>query len=221
MMNSTKPQPAQERPEPRLYLMTPPDADPDRLAAILAAVLETADIAAVLLRLPDSDERGLIKRIRSLAPAIQNHGTALILDNRADLVARSGADGAHLTGFNVFNEVRERLQPDRIAGCGGLASRHDAMLAAEAGADYVMFGEPDAHGRRPAFDAIEDRIAWWADLFETPCVGYAATSAQARRLAIAGADFIAAEAPPIDDDHACVTLVKELAAHLSLAESMR
>ena len=49
------------------------------------------------------------------------------------------------------------------------------MVAAEAGADYVMFGEPDAAGERPGFAAIEERVAWWAEVFEAPCVGYAAS----------------------------------------------
>src|SRR5262249_52362723 len=69
--------------------------------------------------------------------------------------------------------------------------RHDAMVAAEAGADYVMFGEPDAAGRRPAFDAVAERVAWWAQLFEVPCVGFAASLEELEPLAAAGADFIA------------------------------
>ena len=94
--------------------------------------------------------------------------------------ARAGADGAHLTGMAAFTAALEQLKPERIAGVGGLATRHDAMVAAEAGADYVMFGEPDAAGERPAFDAIEERIAWWAEVFEAPCVGYAAVDRRGR-----------------------------------------
>jgi thiamine-phosphate pyrophosphorylase len=65
------------------------------------------------------------------------------------------------------------------------------MVAAEAGADYVMFGEPDASGRRPSFDAIAQRVAWWAEVFEIPCVGFAASLDEVEPLAAAGADFIA------------------------------
>ncbi len=65
------------------------------------------------------------------------------------------------------------------------------MLAAEQGADYVMFGEPDADGVRPAFAAIEERIAWWAEVFEIPCVGYAASLDDIAPLVAAGADFVA------------------------------
>ena len=65
------------------------------------------------------------------------------------------------------------------------------MLAGESGADYVMFGEPDADGRRPSFDAMLERVAWWAEMLEIPCVAYAASLDEVEPLAAAGADFIA------------------------------
>jgi thiamine-phosphate pyrophosphorylase len=82
------------------------------------------------------------------------------------------------------------LKPDRILGVGGLGTRHDSMTAGEAGADYVLFGEPDAKGQRPSCDAISDRLQWWAELFEPPCVGFAASIAEAGKFAAAGADFV-------------------------------
>ena len=83
-----------------------------------------------------------------------------------------------------------RLKPDRIAGVGGLSTRHDSMAAGEAGADYVLFGEPDAKGQRPSVEAIAERLQWWAELFEPPCVGFAASREEAREFAAAGADFV-------------------------------
>ena len=174
---------------PRMSVMTPPMTA--GLADALAAMLEAADVAAVLLALPDADERGLISGIKTLAPVVQGKGAALLLDRRADLVARSGADGAQLIGIDAFNEACSTLKPERIAGCGGLTTRHDAMVAAESGADYVMFGEPAADGRRPAFAVVVERVGWWAELFEVPCVGYAATFDEIAPLAQAGADFVA------------------------------
>ena len=182
---------APPRPAPRLYLVTPPVEDAAVFAAPLAAALEAGDVAAVLLRLAPTDERTLINRIKALAPVIQDKDAALILDGHAELVARGGADGAHLTGIEKFGAALERLKPERIAGAGGLASRHEAMLAAEQGADYVMFGEPDAQCHRPGFDAIEERVTWWAELFQVPCVVYAAGLEEVGPLAAAGADFIA------------------------------
>ena len=99
--------------------------------------------------------------------------------------------GAHLTGIEAFTAALPSLKPDRIAGAGGLRSRHDAMLAGKSAADYVLFGEPDRRGNRPQWGAVEDRVKWWADLVEVPCIGYAGEAGEVRLLAQAGADFVA------------------------------
>jgi thiamine-phosphate pyrophosphorylase len=182
--------PVSPRPVPRLYLATPLVDDPAALIASLPALLAGCDIAAVLLRLKPADPRTLISRIKALAPAVQNAGAALLLDGHVDLVARSGADGAHLTGIESMQEALPTLKPDRIAGVGGLATRHDSMAAGEAGADYVLFGEPDAHGQRPSMEAIAERLQWWAELFEPPCIGFAETLEEASEFAAQGADFV-------------------------------
>ena len=127
---------------PRLYLITPPVADPAAFAPQLEAALAAGDVAAVLLRLAEADERTLINRTKILAETVQRRDVALLLDNRPGIVARAGADGAHLSGIEAFAAALALLKPDRIAGAGALLSRHDAMLAAETGADYVMFGDP-------------------------------------------------------------------------------
>jgi thiamine-phosphate pyrophosphorylase len=178
------------RPTPRLYLATPAVDDPTPWVASLPGLLAAADIAAVLLRLKPSDPRTMITRIKALAPAVQNSGTALLLDGQVELVARSGADGAHLTGIAAMSEAMPSLKPNRIAGVGGLATRHESMAAGEAGADYVLFGEPDAHGQRPSVEAIAERLQWWAELFEPPCVGYAASREEVAAFVAAGADFV-------------------------------
>src|SRR5512143_1255992 len=188
---ASRPRAPAPRPAPRLYLMTPPIANASTFSAQLASALDAGDIAAVLLRLAASDERTLINRVKALAPSVQDKGAALLLDGAVELVARSGADGAHLSGIADFTAALETLKPERIAGAGGLASRHDAMLAAEQGADYVMFGEPDPTGKCPAFAAVEDRVSWWAEVFEIPCVGYSGSLATISPLVAAGADFIA------------------------------
>lgn len=188
---SSRPKQAQTRPAPRLYLVTPPLADVASFAERLETALNAGDIAAVLLRLENADERTLINRIKQVAQIVQKHDSALLLDGHAELVARGGADGAHLTGIDAFSTALDALRPDRIAGCGGLETRHDAMLAAEKGADYIMFGEPDRDGQRPAFAAVEKRVTWWAEVFEAPCVGYAGAAEEIAPLVKAGADFVA------------------------------
>src|ERR1700680_3473065 len=185
---ATKPVPP--RPVPRLYLATPVVDDPAPLMASLPGLLAAADVAAVLLRLKTTDQRTMISRIKTLAPVIQNAGAALLLDGHVELVARAGADGAHLTGIAALNEALPSLKPDRIAGVGGLATRHESMEAGELGADYVLFGEPDARGQRPSMEAIAERLQWWAELFEPPCVGFAGSRRGAFEFAAAGADFV-------------------------------
>jgi thiamine-phosphate pyrophosphorylase len=180
-----------KRPAPRLYLVTPRVDDAAAFARELTPALAAGDIAAVLLRLADAGERELIQRIRTLGPMVQDHGVALLVDGYPDLVVRAGADGAHLSGIEALEAAIPALKPDRIAGAGGLRSRDDAMAAGERGADYVMFGEPDRTGRRPDFAAIEERVGWWAELFQPPCVGYAASPDEVAPLARAGADFVA------------------------------
>jgi len=175
---------------PRLYLATPVVDDPSPWLATLPGLLAGADVAAVLLRLKRTDQRTMISRVKALAPAIQNSGAALLLDGHVELVARAGADGAHLTGIEAMEEALPTLKPDRIAGVGGLTTRHDSMTAAEAGADYVLFGEPDARDQRPSVEAIAERLQWWAELFEPPCVGFAASREEAGEFAAAGADFV-------------------------------
>jgi thiamine-phosphate pyrophosphorylase len=175
---------------PRLYLATPLVDDPASLIASLPGLLAGADVAAVLVRLKPTDQRTMISRVKALAPAIQDNGAALLLDGHVELVARSAADGAHLTGIAAMEEALPSLKPDRIAGVGGLTSRHDSMAAGEAGADYVLFGEPDENGQRPSLAAIAERLDWWAELFEPPCVGFAISPEEAYEFAAAGADFV-------------------------------
>lgn len=185
---SNKPPPP--RPAPRLYLATPIVEDPAKLVADLPGLLASADVAAVLLRLKETDQRTMISRVKALAPPVQKAGAALLVDGHPDIVARGGADGAHLTGLAALEEAVPSLKPDRIAGVGGLATRHDSMSAGEMGADYMLFGEPDERGQRPSSQAIAERLDWWAELFEPPCVGFATSLEEARDFAASGADFV-------------------------------
>jgi thiamine-phosphate pyrophosphorylase len=208
------------RPTPRLYLVAPEVADPAALASSLAQALGAADVAAVLVRLVGEDERTLINQAKILGPVIQTPGAAFVLDGRPEIVARAGADGAHLAGIEAFTVAAATLRPERIAGCGGLTTRHDAMLAGEAGADYVLLGEPEHTGARPAFEAVVERVAWWAEVFEVPCVGYAATLAEIDRLAQAGADFVAAGDCIFNDPRGPAAAAADAARRLVLPEAV-
>lgn len=175
---------------PRLYLATPVVDDPQALLPAFAQLLAQTDVAAVLVRLKTTDQRTMISTIKALAPAIQDKGAALLLDGHVELVARAGADGAHVAGIEALREALPTLKPDRIAGAGALKTRHDSMTAGELGADYVLFGEPGANGQRPSVEAIAERLRWWDELFEPPGVGFAGALDEVEPLARAGADFV-------------------------------
>jgi thiamine-phosphate pyrophosphorylase len=207
----------------RLYLFVPATGDQaagGAFAAELGAALRAcAGTAAVLLRLPLADDGSLKDIAAGFAPIVQGAGAALLLDGHPNLVAPVGADGAHLAGPEALTAALPQLKPQYIAGAGQLLTRHDAMVAAEAGADYVMFGEPGSTGRRPSFSAIRERVTWWAELSEIPCVAYAAELDQIAELAAAGADFVAVDDALFNDPRGLEAATADAVARLALAEA--
>jgi thiamine-phosphate pyrophosphorylase len=178
----------------RLYLLTPSLAGTDvaEFAALLADVLSAGDVACVLARIAPGAEGDAKKIVSRLVEVAAGAEAALLIDNDARLAARAGADGAHIHGpGEALDEALKSLKPERIVGVGLLRSRDDAMIAGEKGVDYVMFGEPRADGFVPPADQTIERVAWWAEIFEPPCVGFAARLGDIAPLAAAGADFIA------------------------------
>jgi thiamine-phosphate pyrophosphorylase len=208
---ASRPKQAQPRALPRFYLVTPPVSDPAAFTSELMPVIEAADVAAVLLRLADGDERTLINRVKAVAPPVQDRGIALMLEERAEIAARSGADGAHLDGIEALSAALATLKPDRIAGAGGLLTRHDAMVAAESGADYVLFGSAEQA-------ANLERVAWCAEVLELPCIAFARSEAEVAPLVDAGADFIALDYIWREPDRAA-ELLAAAARHLRLPET--
>ena len=178
----------------QLYLFTPPlrADDLDAFASTLAGALEPGDVSCVLARLAPGAEGDARKIVARLVEVAANAGAALLVDNDPRLAARVGADGAHISGGDAaLGEALASLKPERIVGAGLLRTRDDAMNAGEAGADYVMFGEPRRDGFTPPADETIERVAWWAEIFEPPCVAYAAALEDVAALADAGSDFVA------------------------------
>lgn len=179
----------------RLVLITPRIVDADAFAETLRSACAGGDIAALILPLATAAERDLINAVKLLAPIGQAAGAAvLVAGDGFDLPSvsiRGGADGIHVDGAAAVVAQRDKVGEGRILGAGDLRSRHDAMEAGEAAADYVMFGEPRADGSTPPFSAIVERAAWWAAIFETPCVAYAAALDHVAELAGTGAEFVA------------------------------
>lgn len=184
--------------QPRLYLLTPVLAEADIAAfrETLAAACQAGEVAAVLLRLAPADERTLIAHVKLLAPAAQESGAAVVVADPGgvDLAAvalRGGADGAHSGDAEIVRDLGRRLKEGRVVGAGNLRSKHDAMVAGEAGVDYVLFGEPRPDGFVPPLDLTLERTEWWAEIFQTPCVAFVPDLADVAALAALGPDFIA------------------------------
>jgi thiamine-phosphate pyrophosphorylase len=178
----------------RLYLLTPllVETEAAEFAAILADVLSAGDVACVLARFAPGAEGDAKKIVSRLIEITGRAEAALLIDNDARLAARVGADGAHVHGpGEALDEALRSLKPERIVGAGLLRSRDDAMIAGEKGVDYVMFGEPRRDGFTPPVEQTLERVEWWAEIFEPPCVGFAAQLGDIAPLAAAGADFIA------------------------------
>jgi len=182
----------------RLYLITP--ARIDDLAAFgrtLSSALDAGDVAALQLRLKDAPDEVIAAAVKTLAPIAQSHDVALILNDRPDLAARLGCDGVHVGQEDAScAEARRLLGSDRIVGVTCHDSRHLAMEASEAGADYVAFGAFFETSTKAAPTHAEPEIlSIWQESMQTPCVAIGGvTTDNCRALVTAGADFIAVSA---------------------------
>jgi thiamine-phosphate pyrophosphorylase len=173
------------------YLISPPIDDVAAMGEHLRRAVAALSPASVLLDVPMGEERMQINLIKMLAPALQEAGVAVLVNTSAQVAIRGGADGVHVVSPLLVPSMREALKTDRIIGAGGLTSRHDAMDAGEAGADYVMFGEPRPDGSQMTLSALAERVGWWAEVFETPCVAYASSIVAVEPLALCRAEFVA------------------------------
>ena len=173
----------------RLMLITPELADIEAFEASFEAALLAGDVSAVVIRLAPADERTRLSRAKALVAAAQSEGAAALLsgDGVEDLVGKSGADGLHVTDARAATEAIARFAPEKIVGCGPIASRDEAMEAGERGAEYVMFGHDDVE----ASEETLERVAWWVPIFQTPCVGVAAALDDVAALAAEQVEFVA------------------------------
>lgn len=189
---------AEDEPGCRLYLLTPGPLVTgglalDAFAPMLEAALAAGDVACLQLRLKDVDDATVEAAVRLLMPIAAARDVAFILNDRADLAAALGCDGVHVGQDDMScEEARRLVGPDRIVGVTCKQSRHLAMEAAEAGADYVAFGaffpsttKTTSGGADPAI--LRD----WSETTNVPCVAIGGiTAANCGPLVEAGADFL-------------------------------
>ncbi len=181
----------------RLYLITPPRLDPAAFAPVLESALEAGDVACVQLRLKDVDDDTIRRACDILRPVVQDRDAAMILNDRPDLAIETGCDGVHIgQADRPYRETRDMVGPDRIVGVTCHDSRHLAIDAADAGADYVAFGAfyPTATKQPPSW-AKPELLRWWADVMTVPSVAIGGITVDNGRVLVeAGADFLAVSA---------------------------
>lgn len=178
----------------RLYLVTPPglirgDRELAAFLPLYEAALAANDIAAVLLRSDaDAGDEAYRAAIEAVMPAAHAADAALVIEFRADLAMELGCDGVHVRADQQnVKSLRRAVGDDMIVGASCGNSKHLAMTAGEAEADYVCFGELDERHVAPDPEVV----AWWAEIMEIPCVALGGiTLENAENYLTAGADFL-------------------------------
>lgn len=181
------------RPPCQLYLISPPDVGGD-FPGLLEQALAGGPVAAFQFRVKGIDQHEAARLAEPLQRICEAREVAFIVNDDMGLAKRIGAEGVHLgQGDGDPREARALLGPSAQIGVTCHASRHLAMEAGEAGADYVAFGaffptstKETAHRPDPSI------LSWWSRLFEIPCVAIGGiTPENGRALVEAGADFLA------------------------------
>lgn len=180
-------------PDCQLYLISPLDVSglfPDRLAR----ALDAGPVAAFQFRVKNVDEHAAVKLAVPLQEICARHDVAFIVNDSISLAKRLGADGVHLgQDDGEVADARQRLGKEAQIGVACKDSRHLAMEAGEAGADYVSFGAfYPSTTKETTHQADIDLLSWWSGLFEIPVVAIGGiTPANCAPLVAAGADFLA------------------------------
>ena len=183
----------ERRPACQLYLISPPAITTD-FVDTLAAAFDGGPVAAFQLRLKGIDDHAIARLAEPIQKLCADRDVAFIVNDSIGLAKRLGADGVHLGQEDGdAREARQALGPSVQIGVTCHDSRHLAMEAGEAGADYVAFGAFYPTTTKETQHQPELSIlGWWTTLFELPCVAIGGiTPANAAPLIAAGADFLA------------------------------
>ncbi len=187
----------------RLYLITPPEiSDIAAFTRELDAALDAGDVASLQIRLKSREgmaaaDHHILELGRHIIPRAQDRGVAVLVNDRPDLAVELGADGVHIGQQDMpYARARKLVGEDAIVGVTCHDSRHLALEAGEAGADYVAFGAfYPTDTKDPAAQAGAELLTWWQQMIELPCVAIGGITAEnARPLVAAGADFLAVSA---------------------------
>ncbi|HEX3675134.1 MAG TPA: thiamine phosphate synthase [Rhizomicrobium sp.] len=178
----------------RLYLITPPRFEPRAFADVLKRALDAGDVASLQLRMKDVPDGDILRAGDVLMPIAQKYDVAFLVNDRPDLARMMRADGVHIGQEDgSYAEAREIVGKNAIVGVTAHNSRHLAMDAAEAGADYVAFGAfYPTQTKQAKTQADIELLQWWGEMMLVPVVAIGGiTPANAAPLVEAGADFLA------------------------------
>jgi len=178
----------------RLYLISPPRLETKAFGDTLKRALDAGDVASFQLRLKDVDDDAIRRAVDVLMPIAQKRDVAFILNDRPDLARAFRCDGVHVGQEDAsYAEARLIVGKDAIVGVTCHDSRHLAMEAAEAGADYVAFGAFFPTATKDAKTRADiELLKWWAEMMVVPCVAIGGITVEnAPPLVEAGADFLA------------------------------
>jgi thiamine-phosphate pyrophosphorylase len=205
----------EKRPPCQLYLISPPEFDVGAHAdALLSALSAGGPVAAYQLRMKGHSDDAILAAAERLLPICRAADVAFLLNDRADLAKAAEADGVHLgqTDGSVAG-ARALLGADAQIGVTCHASRHLAMEAGEAGANYVAFGAFFPTGTKMVeHHATPDILSWWTALSPIPCVAIGGiTPANCGPLVAAGADFLAVSAAVWGDPDGAAAAVARFA----------
>lgn len=168
-----------EQERPQIYLITPPDFEPESFTERLAAVLDAHEIACLRLTLATHDEDRIARAADACREVAHARDVAMVIENHITLAERLGLDGVHLLdGARSVRKARKTLGPDAIVGAFCAQSRHEGMNAGEAGADYVAFGPVGASALGDGAQVDMDVFQWWSDVIEIPVVAEGALNAE-------------------------------------------
>jgi thiamine-phosphate pyrophosphorylase len=156
---------------PQIYLLTPPEVELSSFPNRLSAVLDAHDVACLRLSLASRDEDHITRAADAIREVAHARDVALVIEAHVGLVEKLGLDGVHLTdGPRSVRKTRETLGADAIVGTFAGASKHDGMIAGEAGADYVAFGPVGASALGDGTRAERSLFEWWSEAIEVPVV---------------------------------------------------
>ena len=178
--------------QPQLYLVTPPAFDLTGFPDTLGRILDEVPVACLRLEMASHDEDDILRAADILRNVAHARDVAIVIADHVLLAERLGLDGVHLSdAARSVRSARKSLGGDAIVGAFCGASRHDAMTAGEAGADYVSFGPVGKTALNDGNSADLDLFQWWSEMIEVPVVAEGGLGFEDLQALKSATDFVA------------------------------